>query len=120
MVPGEVITRSGDVVLNDGSQAMSLEVANSGDRPIQVGSHYHFAETNPALVFDRVAARGLRHRRAIRAGTDARGHARADSRRAKGFRFQWQGDGAALTDAVRRQPISFDRPLSIARSKAGQ
>ena len=48
MVPGEVITRSGDVVLNDGSQAMSLEVANSGDRPIQVGSHYHFAETNPA------------------------------------------------------------------------
>ena len=60
MVPGEVITRSGDVVLNDGSQAMSLEVANSGDRPIQVGSHYHFAETNPALVFDRVAARGLR------------------------------------------------------------
>ena len=59
MVPGEVITRSGDVVLNDGSQAMSLEVANSGDRPIQVGSHYHFAETNPALVFDRVAARGL-------------------------------------------------------------
>ena len=60
MVPGEVITRSGDVVLNDGSQAMSLEVANSGDRPTQVGSHYHFAETNPALVFDRVAARGLR------------------------------------------------------------
>ena len=60
MVPGEVITQSGDIVLNDGSQAMSLKVANSGDRPIQVGSHYHFAETNPALVFDREAARGLR------------------------------------------------------------
>ena len=60
MVPGEVITQSGDIVLNDGSQAMSLKVANSGARPIQVGSHYHFAETNPALVFDREAARGLR------------------------------------------------------------
>ena len=60
MVPGEVITQSGDIVLNDGSQAMSLKVANSGDRLIQVGSHYHFAETNPALVFDREAARGLR------------------------------------------------------------
>ena len=60
MVPGEVITQSGDIVLNDGLQAMSLKVANSGDRPIQVGSHYHFAETNPALVFDREAARGLR------------------------------------------------------------
>ncbi|MCK5934032.1 urease subunit beta [Fulvimarina manganoxydans] len=60
MIPGEVITQSGDIVLNDGSQAISMEVANSGDRPVQVGSHYHFAETNPALVFDREAARGLR------------------------------------------------------------
>lgn len=60
MIPGEIIPAAGDIVLNEGRDAISLTVANSGDRPIQVGSHYHFAETNPALIFDRVAARGYR------------------------------------------------------------
>ena len=60
MIPGEVITAEGDITLNEGREAITLMVANTGDRPVQVGSHYHFAETNPALDFDRTAARGLR------------------------------------------------------------
>ncbi|MBA4789296.1 MAG: urease subunit gamma [Rhizobiales bacterium] len=59
-VPGEVITREGDIVLNADSARVVVVVANTGDRPIQVGSHYHFFETNPALSFDRDAARGMR------------------------------------------------------------
>ena len=60
MIPGEVFTVPGDIELNAGCEAIVLTVANSGDRPVQVGSHYHFAETNPALDFDRAAARGMR------------------------------------------------------------
>lgn len=60
MIPGEVMVADGDLVLNAGRAALVLEVANTGDRPVQVGSHYHFAETNPALAFDRAAARGMR------------------------------------------------------------
>ena len=60
MIPGEVITKSGDLELNKGRIAVTVSVANTGDRPIQVGSHYHFAETNGALKFDRGAARGMR------------------------------------------------------------
>ena len=60
MIPGEVFPAPGDIVLNAGVPAITLMVANTGDRPVQVGSHYHFAETNPALSFDREAARGLR------------------------------------------------------------
>ncbi len=60
MIPGEIITAAGDIVLNEGAKPVTLEVANTGDRPIQIGSHYHFAETNPALAFDRAAARGMR------------------------------------------------------------
>jgi len=60
MIPGEIITQSGDIVLNNDAASITLTVANTGDRPIQVGSHYHFGETNPALDFDRVAARGMR------------------------------------------------------------
>ena len=60
MIPGEIITAPGDLALNDGAPATVLTVANTGDRPIQVGSHYHFAETNPALQFDRAKARGQR------------------------------------------------------------
>ncbi len=60
MIPGEIVTVPGDIELNAGCAPITLEVANTGDRPIQVGSHYHFAETNPALRFDRQAARGLR------------------------------------------------------------
>jgi urease subunit beta len=60
ITPGELITDSGDHVLNPGRRSLTMVVENSGDRPIQVGSHYHFAETNAALKFDRAAARGMR------------------------------------------------------------
>jgi urease subunit beta len=70
MIPGEILTTDGDIVLNEGRDTIRLTVANRGDRPIQVGSHYHFAETNPALDFDRAAARG--RRLAIAAGTAIR------------------------------------------------
>jgi len=60
MIPGEVITAEGDITLNAGAEAVTLTVSNTGDRPIQVGSHYHFAETNAGLSFDRDAAKGMR------------------------------------------------------------
>ncbi len=60
MIPGELIVDHGELVLNPGRRTWTVVVENSGDRPIQVGSHYHFAETNPALHFDRAAARGMR------------------------------------------------------------
>jgi urease subunit beta len=60
MIPGEVITVEGDITLNEGRTPVILTVANSGDRPVQVGSHYHFFEVNPALNFDRAKARGMR------------------------------------------------------------
>jgi urease subunit beta len=60
MIPGEVLPAKGQIELNAGREAVSLVVANTGDRPVQVGSHYHFAEVNPALSFDRAAARGMR------------------------------------------------------------
>ncbi|WP_300302209.1 urease subunit beta [Ferrovibrio sp.] len=60
MIPGEIITAPGEIELNAGRPTVTLDVANTGDRPIQVGSHYHFFETNPALKFDREKARGMR------------------------------------------------------------
>ena len=70
MVPGELLLGEEDIELNVGRETRSLEVANTGDRPIQVGSHYHFAETNPALIFERNLARGFRLN--IPAGTAVR------------------------------------------------
>ena len=99
MIPGEVITAPGDIELNAGCPAITLTIANTGDRPIQVGSHYHFAETNGALQFDRTAARG--HRLDIPAGTAVRfepGQTRevslvpfAGKREVYGFRQQVMG-----------------------------
>jgi urease subunit beta len=60
MIPGEIFPAAGDIELNAGAPVTVLVVANTGDRPVQVGSHYHFAETNPGLAFDREAARGKR------------------------------------------------------------
>ena len=60
MIPGEVFPADGELVLNEGADAVTLTVSNTGDRPVQVGSHYHFFETNEALDFDREAARGMR------------------------------------------------------------
>ena len=100
MIPGEVIAADGDLELNAGAPTVTLEVANTGDRPIQVGSHYHFAETNPALAVDRAAARG--QRLDIAAGTAVRfepGQARevtlvpiGGARRIFGFRQAVMGD----------------------------
>jgi len=70
MIPGEYQIQDGDIELNAGRRTLTLNVANSGDRPIQVGSHYHFFETNDALAFDRAAARGMRLN--IPAGTAVR------------------------------------------------
>lgn len=60
MIPGELFVAAGELVLNEGQPTVTLLVANSGDRPVQVGSHYHFFETNSALVFDREVSRGMR------------------------------------------------------------
>ena len=99
MIPGEVITRPGDIELNKGRKTVTLTVANTGDRPIQVGSHYHFFETNPALKFERKKARGMRLD--IAAGTAVRfepGQTRevtlvalAGSRTVYGFRQEVMG-----------------------------
>lgn len=100
MIPGEIIPQDGEIELNAGVEAITLTIANVGDRPIQVGSHYHFAETNAGLEFDRVAARG--HRLDIPAGTAVRfepGQTREvrlipfrGGRRAVGFRGLVMGD----------------------------
>jgi urease subunit beta len=100
MIPGEIVTPDGDIELNVGLPRTMLTIANTGDRPIQVGSHYHFAETNPALSFDRKAARG--QRLDIAAGTAVRfepGQTREvtlvpyqGSRRVFGFRGDVMGD----------------------------
>ena len=60
MIPGEILCADGDLILNEGAPITTVSVSNTGDRPVQVGSHYHFAETNPGLSFDRMAARGQR------------------------------------------------------------
>ncbi|MBU2568804.1 MAG: urease subunit beta [Gammaproteobacteria bacterium] len=100
MIPGEIITADGDLEINAGRETIRLLIANSGDRPIQVGSHYHFYETNPALKFDRDKARG--YRLDIPAGTAVRfepGQQRevqlvpfAGMRRIYGFRREIMGE----------------------------
>jgi urease subunit beta len=111
MIPGEIIAAPGDIELNAGRRVLRLEVTNRGDRPVQVGSHYHFAETNAALDFDRAAARGMRLN--IAAGTAVRfepGQARsielvdfAGERRVFGFTGAVMGalDGAPVSPGAR-------------------
>jgi urease subunit beta len=99
MIPGEILCAAGEITLNAGRPAVTLMVVNTGDRPVQVGSHYHFAETNEALAFDREAARGMRLD--IPAGTAIRfepGQSRevrlvpyAGERRIWGFNMKVQG-----------------------------
>lgn len=99
MIPGELFVDEGEIELNRGRRTLHIEVRNTGDRPIQVGSHYHFAETNAALSFDRAAARGMRLN--IASGTAVRfepGQSRtvelvdyAGERRVYGFRGLVQG-----------------------------
>ncbi len=100
MIPGEMICAEGEITLNADRETVTVEVVNTGDRPVQVGSHYHFAEANPALDFDRTAARG--YRLDIPAGTAVRfepGQRRevqlvalAGARRVFGFRGEVMGD----------------------------
>ena len=99
MIPGELLTDGSDIEINVGRRTITLVIENSGDRPVQVGSHYHFAETNPALRFDRAAARGMRLN--IASGTAVRfepGQQRtvelvdyAGDRKVYGFRGEVQG-----------------------------
>ena len=99
MIPGEILPRDGSISLNAGRERVELTVENSGDRPIQVGSHYHFAATNPALSFDREAARG--YRLDVPAGTSVRFEpgvsrrvrlvALAGARVVPGLRPEWAG-----------------------------
>ena len=100
MIPGEVIAKDGDIALNEGRATVTLDVANTGDRPVQVGSHFHFFETNEALSFDRAKARG--RRLDVPAGTAVRfepGQMRtvtlvplAGARRVFGFNGKIDGD----------------------------
>ena len=100
MTPGEIIVAADDIILNEGREAITLAVANTGDRPVQIGSHYHFAETNAALDFDRKTARGMRLD--IAAGTAVRFEpgqirevqliAMAGARRIFGFNAKTMGD----------------------------
>ena len=100
MIPGEVMPKDGTITQNEGAEAITLMVANTGDRPVQIGSHYHFAEANDALDFDRDAARGMRLD--ITAGTAVRfepGQRRdvqlipiSGARRIFGFNQQVMGD----------------------------
>ena len=114
MIPGELFIQDGDIELNKGRRTAALTVANTGDRPIQVGSHYHFFETNPALAFDRAKARGMRLN--IPAGTAVRfepGQSRkvtlvtlAGTRTVYGFRQEVMGaldKGAAKAAKSRRK-----------------
>ena len=99
MIPGEYFIKRGEIELNKGRKSLTLTVANAGDRPVQVGSHYHFFETNPELIFERAKARGMRLD--IPAGTAVRfepGQTRevklvalAGSRTVYGFRQQIMG-----------------------------
>ena len=114
MIPGEVMTAGGDIEINAGRATVTLEVTNTGDRPIQVGSHFHFFETNPALRFERASARGFRLD--IPAGTAVRfepGQTRevrlvalAGARTVFGFRQQIMGPLAAAAEPDRSDPAA--------------
>jgi urease subunit beta len=114
LVPGELLVDDGVHALNTGRRTLTLQVKNSGDRPIQVGSHYHFAETNPALLFDRAAARGMRLN--IASGTAVRfepGQQRrvelvdlGGDRKVYGFRAEVQG--------------ALDKGLKVSKSKGAR
>jgi urease subunit beta len=120
MIPGELLLADGEIEINAGRATITLTVANTGDRPIQVGSHYHFAETNAALAFDRAAARGFRLH--VAAGTAVRfepGQTRtvelvalAGARRVYGF----AGTVMGPLDAKRGKAVSEKRPAGGERA----
>lgn len=122
MIPGEITTVKGEIELNAGRRTVTVEVTNSGDRPIQVGSHYHFFETNPALKFDRAQTRGMRLD--IAAGTAVRfepGQARtvtlvevAGKREIYGFR----GDVMGSLDAPPKAAKAKSKPAPKSSKRA--
>ncbi len=114
MIPGQIITETGDIELNVGRRTTTLSVANTGDRPIQVGSHYHFHETNQALTFAREAARGMRLN--IAAGTAVRfepGQTRTvelvDLAGARTI-FGFQGSTMGALDVVKKKAVAAKKP----------
>ncbi len=120
MIPGQIITQDGDIELNAGRRTTTLSVANTGDRPIQVGSHYHFHETNQALTFARDAARGMRLN--IAAGTAVRfepGQTRTvelvDLAGARAI-FGFQGRVMGALDAAKKK-VATKRPAAKTASK---
>ena len=127
MIPGELLAQDGELELNAGRATVTLTVANTGDRPIQVGSHYHFAETNAALAFDRAAARGFRLN--IAAGTAVRfepGQSRtvelvalAGARVVYGFTGAVMGplDATVRANAARRSPATRKPAAGGAKAK---
>jgi len=127
MIPGELLAQDGELDLNAGRATVTLTVANTGDRPIQVGSHYHFAETNAALAFDRAAARGFRLN--IAAGTAVRfepGQSRtvelvalAGARVVYGFTGAVMGplDATVRANAARRSPATRKPAAGGAKAK---
>jgi urease subunit beta len=121
MIPGEVIAGEGDLELNGGRPTITLEVANTGDRPIQVGSHYHFAETNGALAFDRAAARGFRLN--VAAGTAVRfepGQKRVVELVAlAGDRVVYGFTGAVMGALDRGRPVAR-RPSAAKKRRSGR
>jgi urease subunit beta len=98
MIPGELFIKDGEIELNAGRKTVTLTVANTGDRPIQVGSHYHFFETNPALKFDRKKAARYRRRHcgAVRARSDPRRATRRAGGQARDLWFPRRGPGEAV------------------------
>jgi len=125
MIPGEIMALDGEIELNAGRATITLEVANAGDRPIQVGSHYHFAETNGALAFDRATARGFRLN--IAAGTAVRfepGQRRKVELVAlAGDRVVYGFTGAVMGPlAARRKPSSTapHKPAGTKKRRAGR
>jgi urease subunit beta len=125
VIPGEVLADDGDIELNAGRRTIVISVANGGDRPIQIGSHYHFAETNTALRFDRAAARGYRLN--IAAGTAVRfepGQARtvelvelAGARVVYGFNAAVMGPLDAAPPSRSRAPIASRTPAKARARK---
>jgi urease subunit beta len=120
MTPGELLPQDGDIELNAGRATITLTIANTGDRPVQVGSHYHFAETNAALAFDRAAARGFRLN--IAAGTAVRfepGQTRTVELVAlAGDRLVYGFSGAVMGPLDAKRRVASTHPTAAKRASA--